>query len=95
MELFELWVAVTTDFVSTTILVGAGGPLRKQLNTSLLALLSTVLFFFGSLSVGFAVGDDRPSRSELNAFDSVEWFVTRDDVFGLFELVCQLKEKNN
>lgn len=50
---------------------GAGGPLKKQLNTSLLPLWSMPLFRFESLSAGFDVGDDRPSKSELNVFDSM------------------------
>lgn len=78
------------------------GPLKKQLNTS---LCSPVAFLLSTVAVGTgAVGVDKPNKSELNKFESlVDVFsvdvelvlmTTRDDVFGLLELFCKIKNQN-
>lgn len=73
------------------------GALRKQLKTS---LCSAAVFLLSTVAVQAAVGDDSPSKSELNKFESlaelfsldVELLLTiRDDVFGLLELFCKIK----
>lgn len=76
------------------------GPLRKQLKTS---LCSAVAFLLSTVAVGAAVGDDNPSKSELNKFESLAevlfsldvellLITARDDVFGLLELFCEWNE---
>lgn len=89
------FVAIEPFFSLAFELIGA---LRKQLKTSLCSVVDLLL---STIAVEAAVGDDNPSKSELNKFESLaEVFsldvelllTTRDDVFGLLEWFCMTKE---